>query len=93
MNDASMRVTALETAARLGLPHELTLRAARSYLAFLKGTENAGGEWSVASAWTPLSPEILKKAKESLKGRSGTRAAAKKAQPKKQPVVMRHTKS
>lgn len=82
MNDASMRVTALEMAARLGLPHDMTLKGARAYLAFLQGKEET---WNVSTLAPSLwaAHTVTKKA---------VAAKAKKAAPKKQAIVMRRTK-
>ncbi|MGN6118042.1 MAG: hypothetical protein ACTHN2_21250 [Nitrobacter sp.] len=55
-----LRVQALETASRLGLPPKMTLEAAREYLAFLEGTEvklPSTPEWMIAS----LSRAVQKK--------------------------------
>jgi len=55
--DASLRITALDTAARLGLPHDMTLRAARAYLAFLEGREPEPSIWQAVQGWAPLAAE------------------------------------
>jgi hypothetical protein len=75
--ETGLRVQALETASRLSLPHELTLRAARAYLEFLQGKDPAG-EWTVAAT------AVANQLRASLKKQAGVgKGIAKKAAPKR----------
>jgi hypothetical protein len=79
-NNVALRVQALQFATGHGLPPNDTLRAARSYLRFLDGTEGAveaSHEWMLASIGKALVAE-RNPTKKPL-----TKASAKKAAPKR----------
>jgi hypothetical protein len=73
--ELALRSQALETASRLGLPHELTLKAARAYLDFLQDKE-PGAEWTVAAN------SIANQLRATLKQKGAGKTVTKKAVPK-----------
>jgi len=85
MDDRSTRAHALELASRHGLPPDMTLKAARSYLAFITNKEET---WTATalSNWVAASVGNATAAKAQKGGGKGAVVMTKKPAPKRKPA-------